>query len=275
MEDEEKAYAPQSLWQQVMDYQEAKAVLYDEDTGWTEKEGAVRTLERLWDEGLKVAAHQLGKCYRDGLGVLPDEDRAGGWLQWSAEAGNDYSQYALGKLLQERGRIREALRWYEEASARGNEYADYRLGKLYLIGKDVPKDVLAAVRHLAAAAELGNQYAQYTLGKLYLMGQDVPRDKGQALHWLTQAADLGNEYAQFFLERWESMGQPSVMLSVTRLLRSVAQTFRDAPLPRDATTMQPHIDRKRLKKLREKKLAMGHKPDDHESQGFTMGGMSM
>lgn len=275
MEDEEKAYAPQRLWQQVMDYQEAKAVLYDEDVGWTEKEEAVRTLERLWDEGLKVAAHQLGKCYRDGLGVLPDEARAGGWLQSSAEAGNDYSQYALGKLLQEQGRIQKAIRWYEEASVRGNEYADYRLGKLYLTGKDVPKDVAEAVRHLTASAEAGNQYAQYTLGKLYLMGQDIPQGKGQALHWLTQAADLGNEYAQFFLDRWESMGPPSVMLSVTRLLRSVAQIFQDAPLPHDATTMQPHIDRKRLKKLREKKLAMGHKLDDHGSQDFTMGGMSM
>ena len=34
------------------------------------------------------------------------------------------------------------------------------------------------------------------------------------------------------------------------------------------------IDRKRLQKLREKKLALGHKPDDHEKQQ-TWGGMTM
>lgn len=71
------------------------------------------------------------------------------------------------------------------------------------------------------------------------------------------------------------MGQPSVMLSVTRLLHRIAQTFREAPMPRDATAMQPHIDRKRMEKLREKKLAMGHRLDDHGSQDFSMGGMNM
>lgn len=65
------------------------------------------------------------------------------------------------------------------------------------------------------------------------------------------------------------------MLSVTRLLHRIAQTFREAPLSRDATAMQPHMDRKRLEKLREKKLAMGHRLDDYGSQDFEMGGMSM
>lgn len=139
----------------------------------------------------------------------------------------------------------------------------------------MPKDVAEAVRHLTASAEAGNQYAQYVLGKLYLMGQDIPQDREQALYWLTQSAEQGNEYAQFFLDRWNTMGQPSVMLSATRLLHRIAQTFRKAPLPHDATTIRPQIDRKRMEKLREKKLAMGHRLDDHGSQDFSMGGMSM
>ena len=232
-------------------------------------------MEQLWEGRLTVAAHQLGKCYRDGLGVIPDDEQAERWFRLSTQAGNDYSQYALGKFLQEQGRIREALNWYEQASTQGNQYAHYQLGKLYLTGKEVPKDAEKAARHLTASAEAGNQYAQYTLGKLYLMGRDVPQDREEALYWLTQAAEQGNEYAQFFLDRWDSIGPPSVMLSVTRLLRRMAQTFREAPLPRDATAMQPLIDRKRLEQLREKKLAMGHKLDDHGSQDFTMGGMSM
>lgn len=270
MEDGELAATPQNLWQLVMAYQEAKAVLYDKDASWAEKEKAVHTLEWLWDEGLTVAA----KCYRDALGVIPDEEQAEVWFRSSAQAGNDNSQYALGKLLQEQRRITEAVEWYGQASAQGNQYADYRLGKLYLMGKEVPKDAEKAVRHLTASAEAGNQYAQYALGKLYLMGQEVEQDREAALYWFTRSADQGNEYAQFFLDRWDAMGQPSVMLSVTRLLRRIAQTFREAPLPHDATTMQPHIDRKRLGQLREKKLAMGHKADDHEEQAQTWGGMS-
>ena len=275
IEDEELTATPYTLWEQVMVYQEVKAVLYDEDASWAEQEEAVRILERLWGEGLTVAAHQLGKCYRDGLGVLPDEEQAEVWFLRSAQAGNDYSQYALGKLFQEQGRISEAVAWYQQASAQGNQYASYRLGKLYLTCKDVPKDVAEAVRHLSASAEAGNQNAQYNLGKLYLMGRDVPQDREAALYWLTQAADQGNEYAQFFLDRWDTMGPPSVMLSVTRLLHRMAQTFRETPLPHDSTTIQLRIDRKRQEQLREKKLAMGHRLDDNGSHDFSMGGMSM
>jgi len=32
----------------------------------------------------------------------------------------------------------------------------------------------------------------------------------------------------------------------------------------DATTMPAHTDRKRLRQEQEKKIAMGHKEDDHE-----------
>ena len=275
MEDGELTATPQNLWQLVMVYQEAKAVLCDEDAGWSEQEEAVHTLKQLWEEGLTVAAHQLGKCYRDGLGVIPDDEQAEAWFFRSAQMGNDYSQYALGKLLQKQRRTKEALHWYEQASAQGNQYADYRMGKLYLAGKEVPKDVTEAIRCLTASAEAGNQYAQYALGKLYLMGQDIPQDREQVLYWFTQSAEQGNEYAQFFLDRWDTMGPPSVMLSVTRLLHRLAQTFRETPMPRNATAMQPHMDRKRLEQLREKKLAMGHRLDDHGSHDFGMGGMSM
>ena len=35
---------------------------------------------------------------------------------------------------------------------------------------------------------------------------------------------------------------------------------------RDATTMRQHIDSKALKETKRKKIAMGHKPDDHEDE---------
>mgnify|MGYP004524910547 CR=1 FL=1 len=48
-----------------------------------------------------------------------------------------------------------------------------------------------------------------------------------------------------------------------RLGRAVEQMTDDAPT-RDGTTMLPHIDSKRRKKLRQKKTALGHAEDDHE-----------
>ena len=48
-----------------------------------------------------------------------------------------------------------------------------------------------------------------------------------------------------------------------RLGRAVEQMTDDAPT-RDGTTMLPHIDSKRQRKLRQKKTALGHAADDHE-----------
>lgn len=232
-------------------------------------------LEQLWDCGFAVAAHQLGKCWRDGLGVLPDDEKAELWFRRSAEAGNDFSQYALGKLLQGQKRIGEAVAWYKKAAAQGNQYAAYRLGKLYVTGEDIPKDVSKALEYLTASARQGNQYAQYTLGKLYLMGEDVKRDWEQAYEWFCRAADQGNEYAEFFLERFNRIRKPNVLISTTRLLHHMGQIFRQNSVPPAAPAGQ-RIDRKLRRQIQQKKIAMGHKPNDHEEDqqgGMTMGGM--
>ena len=52
-----------------------------------------------------------------------------------------------------------------------------------------------------------------------------------------------------------------------RLGRAVEQMTDDVP-QRDASTMPPHIDSKRRKKLRQKKTALGHAEDDHEDFGI-------
>ena len=94
-----------------------------------------------------------------------------------------------------------------------------------------------------------------------------------AYEWFAAARDNGHTYAEFFMKRMERCEQepPSVLLSATRLLYHMGNIFRDnAPAPA-ATGVQ--IDRKRLARLRQKRVALGHKPDDHEleqQQGFSM-----
>lgn len=265
--DEGEVLDRQANWQMVNMYRKAKHVLCDDDSTWAEQEDAVHTLEQLWNDGFTAAAHQLGKCWRDGLGIYPDDDKAELWFRRSAETGNDFSQYALGKLLQDRKRIEEAVGWYEKATAQGSQFAGYRLGKLYLQGDGVPKDTEKAIVHLTQSAEAGNQYAQYALGKLHLDRQD----REQAHYCFTQSAAQGNEYAQFFLDRWDNLKPPTVILSVTRLLHYMSEIFRDNSVSSQAPAGQ-QIDRKLRLKIREKKIAMGHKADDHEEQlqGQTM-----
>ena len=270
---EEVSYAWSSRWQMAEAYQNAKEILSEYENTEAEKAEQVRMLEQLWNAGFTVAAHLLGKCWRDGMGVLPDDGQAEVWFRRAAEAGHDFAQYTLGKLLQSQKRMDEAVFWYEEAAAQDNPYAAYRMGKLYLQGEQVPKDAATALAYLKQSAWQGNQYAQYTLGKLYLTGQDVARDPEQAYNWFWESAAQGNEYAQFFLDHIHDNRSPSVLLSATKLLHHMGRIFQDNSVPPSPPGSQ-RVDRKLRQKIRQKKIALGHKPDDHEEEQ-TMGGMIM
>ena len=203
----------------------------------------------------------------------------GCWITQAAEYGLPEAQYALGKLLlSDDPEVRdpdESIRWLKQAAERGNPFAAYRLGKEYLKGDMVNKDTKRAAEWFTRSAEAGNQYAQYMLGKLYLTGQGVQQDQAQAMVWFSRSAAQGNQYAQFFLERQSDLHPPSVMLSVTRLLYHMSRIFEEHALPPSGAGL--HIDRKRRQQLREKKIALGHKPDDQEEEpihsnvGMTMG----
>ena len=259
---------PQSVgYDEVLEYRQAAALLCDNDVTWAERREAVKTLELLWDKGFIAAAYHLGKAYRDGLGVLPDDEKAEKWFRRSAAIGGAQSQYALGRFLQRQGRMGEAASWYERACEFGNQYAQYRLGKMCLLGDRVPKDIERAVRLLSTSASQGNQYAQYVLGKLYLQGKEVGQDQDAAEYWLTQSAAQGNSYAQFLLGHRRR--DPSDLLCILRLLHRVSNIFWDTlPPPNPAGG---HVESKLMRRIREKKIAMGHKADDHEDyQGPSM-----
>ena len=196
---------------------------------------------------------------------MRDYEKAEQWFRCSAEAGNDFSEYALGKLLLTQKRTVEALGWLGKAAEQGNQFARYRLGKFYLTGEAVPKDVEKALAYLTASADQGNQFAQYTLGKLYLLGRDVPPDHKQAKEWLIRAAAQGNEYARFFLDRFDQFRDPSVMLAATKLLHHMSRIFQSNSAP-PGNPAGIRIDSKRRRRLMEKRMAMGHKADDHEEQ---------
>ena len=189
------------------------------------------------------------------------------------------AQYALGKLLLsgdlEVNNVDEGLQWLRRAAQGGNTYAAYRLGKEYLTGEHIPKSTETAVCCFRSSAEQGNPFAQYMLGKLYLEGKAVPRDQEQAVQWFRRSAAQGNRYAHFFLDRQSDLRPPGVMLSVTRLLHHLSRIFRENSLSATSPGII-QIDRKRLRQLREKRIALGHKPDDHQEQGWgdmNMGGM--
>ncbi|WP_312640264.1 MobP3 family relaxase [Hydrogenoanaerobacterium sp.] len=227
---------------------------------------AVRLYKLSAGQENEFAAYRLGKLYLGGEGVLKDVEEALHWLGFAAEKKNQFAEYALGVLYLKGEDVpkntEKAISFFQRAAAQDNHFAQYRLGKIYLIGEAALKDVETALRYLTAAAEQGNQFAQYTLGKLYLMGKDVSRDKETAVEWLTASAAQGNIYAQFFLDHMGQWKEPSVLLATTRLLHHMSRIFADNAPPLKSHGQQ--IDRKLLRKLREKKQAQGHAQGDHE-----------
>ena len=261
--------AARPVYQQAQFYREAKSVLNDEKSDSDEKAMALTTLQRLWEEGYSTAAHQLGKAYRDGLGVPINLDTAAEWFRKSAGVGNHCSAYAFGKLLLEREEFRQALYWLRQAAEQKNQFAQHRLGKLLLTGADdVSKDVGAALRHLKESAAQGNQYAQYTLGKLYLMGHEVEQDHEKAIRYLAKSAAQGNTYAQFFIDHQNDFAGASVGAAVLRMLHQMSRIFRENSA-QPAVYAGIQIDKKRRRRLREKRMAMGHKADDYDDSGLT------
>ena len=248
----------------------------DEYSPLAERDAAVESMRELAESGDVHAQYFMGKLYLNGSLVIPDSEAAMNWFYKASTSGYAPAQYALGKLLLSDDAIVHdpelGIQWLEHAAYNGNHYASYRLGKEYLKGESVRRDTRKAMDHIYTSAQAGNPHAQYLLGKLLIQGTVVKCDKEEGIQWLTLAAEQGHSYAQCLLERQSALAAPEVFLAVTRLLHHMANIFQDNSLPQSSTGLT-HIDQKRRQELREKRLAHGHKEDDHEEQQY--GGWNM
>lgn len=220
------------------------------------------------ERGNQFAQCYLGKLLLKGADGIPQDTNAAlRWLRASVDQGNVYAEYALA-MAYLKGEIvpKDALKALEllrHASSQDHQFAQYQLGKMLLQGEEAPKNVAAAVHWLTVSAMHGNQYAQYALGKLYLLGKDVEKDKASAAKWFQMAADQGNEYAQYFLKHMDDPVGQSPAAAVITLLHSLANIFREqSQFPTSGIVVA--VDRKLLRKIKAKKIAQGHKADDHE-----------
>ncbi|MBU5314554.1 SEL1-like repeat protein [Tissierella carlieri] len=242
----------------------------------TEKD--IGEAKRYYEKSAKLG--NTFACYSLAKLILAEEDptreeinKAIEYLREASEGGNQFAQYALGKVYLNGNFIEKdiykAVELFKLSVEERNEYAAYQLGKLYLKGEDITKDISSAIKWLHLSSEKGNQYGQYLLGKIYLMGEGVPRNKEEAIKWFTLSAVQGNEYAQFFLDNMDKFYNQSVSLIVSKMFHHMSKTFEDN-VPLKSSGVGVKIDSKLLRKLREKKMAQGHKKDDHEQQNIEL-----
>ena len=231
----------------------------DETTPLDERDKAVERERKYAEDGEPTSQYVLGVLYRDGGLLMPDAARVRDWFEKSARQGYVPAQYALGKLLlSDDPEVHDrdtGIRWLQVAAKNGSTYAAYELGKAYLKSGNKQQ----AETYFTRAAEAENSNAMYMLGKLL-----YDSDSKQANYWLRESASYGNPYAQCAISAHTS---PTVAACVTRLLYHLSRVIRDN------TEQMSHgpgftIDRKRWRELMEKRIAMGHKPDDHEDMQY-------
>lgn len=260
---------PEEYCNASYDYWTLRDVIRDESLTMEERSDAVSEMDKLAESGDMHAQYLMGKLWRDGPLLIPNAANARYWFEQAAEQGHLAAQYSLAKLYLsddvEVRDIRQGMNWLYTAAVNGSSYAMYRLAKECLKGEHIKKNTASALEWFTRSAEGGNPYAQYMLGKLYLAGREVLHDEDRGVYWLTKSAEQDNQYAQYLLNHLEENRPRSAMLAVTRLLHHMSRVFWDNSVPKS----RPggiQIDRKRLKKLQEKRIALGHKPDDHEQQ---------
>ena len=248
-------------------------IVRDESIPFEERLNAAEEVTQLAQEGDAWAQYTLGWLYQDGNILMPDDIKAAQCYEAAAQQNISAAQLAASKLyLSNDSEVRDTERgiyWLNQAAESGNDYAAYRLAKEYLTGKNIPRDVRQSEWWFTQSAQSGNEFAQYALGKAYLFGQNFPHDIDQATYWLEQATSQGNLYAESLLERVQDSSQASAFLAVCRLLHHMSKIFEDNSLPK-SNPGGIHIDRKRLRQLQERRIAMGHRVDDHSDYGMTM-----
>ena len=77
-----------------------------------------------------LAMHNLGDCYRDGIGVARDEAKAIEWYNKAIEAGNPIGYEDLGNLYLMQGKRDEARAMYQKAAAAGRKSAQKKLAEM-------------------------------------------------------------------------------------------------------------------------------------------------
>lgn len=76
----------------------------------------------------------------------------------------------------------------------------------------------------------------------------------------------GQEFSGNSLARMDDRGGPSPASAVARLFQQLAGIFRKQEQPPPLGSIRVNVDRKLLRKIKAKKIAQGHRADDHEPE---------
>ena len=147
------------------------------------------------DKGDANGLYNLGMCYMQGYGCVPDEDLAYKCFRTSAEAGHPEAINNIGGFYRDgivvRANPETAAKWFSKSAELGNAYGMLNYALALQRGEGVEKDVAKAIELLKEAAELGNAEAMNAYGMCFYSGDGVAKDAAEAVKWYRASAARG------------------------------------------------------------------------------------
>ena len=169
--------------------QEQEEVLIDEET--------ILTMVNKAQQGNGEIMALLADCYREGIGVVQNMEKAFAWYEKGAALNQPHCLYFMGVFYCTGDMVRQDYRkgnaYLRQAAEAGEPDAWFQLAEHQFFGFGMKTDKKAALRKYQKAAELGCADAIYQLGYFYQKGEVVRKDKKKALHYFEQAAKQGHE----------------------------------------------------------------------------------
>ena len=222
-------------------------------------ENIPKAMTWLEESESQLSYYILGKEYSRGEHIEKDIEKAIHYLSLCED--NEYAFYQLFKIYEEIKNHDLSIHYLKMSCDKQYEPALVKMAQLLIEGKIIEKDIDKAIDYLKIVDSNNNQFAQYMLGKLFLFGKDVEQDKELAVEYLQKSAEQRNEYAQYLLDHMDDFYNQSLASMTSRFFHHVSRIFQ-SQMPLNNHPLAG-TERKLKEKIMQKKLAMGHKQDDH------------
>lgn len=158
------------------------------------------------DQGSSKAQYQIGRLYRNGLGVNQSHKEAMNWFLKAVSNNNDPSaQNSIGYMYKNGFGVKQdyniALEWYTKSGLQGNPDGQYNIAMSYYDGTGTPRDYKQAlIWFLKLAESEESEFVQFYIGHIYEHGgYGIEQDHVKSLEWYTKSADQGNSKARYNL----------------------------------------------------------------------------
>lgn len=164
--------------------------------------------QKAFRGGIFFAGNNLDHYYTQGDEdiIAPHPQKAKELNKIGAEMGYPTYQHFYADELMDKGKVAEAIHWYQLGSENGQPECWLHLGELYEKGKGVPQDLATAAQYYEKGLTPINCDSHRlgcveNLGILYYHGQGVPQDFNKAFSLLNEVmlADYAGTAAKFCL----------------------------------------------------------------------------